>query len=141
MQNGVILFNFGIRKRAENTCAALRDHVVSVINAINGEGTDYLLEVPDFDAIRSGSAILWWVGDFQIMCDDSHKEGVKMIMLSGGKEFNGITISAYTDSTDPSTWKMTLEKNASGNITKGAKVMYETYAKHYQVQDLKGYLS
>lgn len=135
------MFKFGIRKRAENTCAALRDHVVSVINAINGEGTGYLLNVPDLNASRSGSAILWWVGDFQFMCDDSHKEGVKMIMLSGGNEFNGITIYAYTDSIDPSTWNMTLEQNGSGNPAKGAQIMYETYAKHYQLQDIKGYLS
>ena len=134
------MFGFGARKKAQDTCSALRNHIVSVIKQVSDNGADSLLGINDLNANKNGSHILWWVGAFQAGCSDSHRENVQQIMLDGGGEFNGITIYAYTDSIDPSTWKMQLDSNSQGKPTKLARLMYETFAKFYGVQDLRAYL-
>jgi len=133
------MFGFGIKKRAQEGCFALKTHLVSVIRQVNAEGPDSLLKVEELRASKNDDYVMWWVGDFHAMCCDSHKDNVKRVMLDGSGQFNGVTITAYCDSEDPSTWHMDLDDNISGKATKGARIMYETFAKAYGVQDVRGW--
>ena len=134
------MFGFGRKKKVEDVCIVLKDHLIAVIRQVEDLGADSLLKIPSPEIHKSSKGeYTWWIASFQVFCTDSHRDGVKQIMLDGGNEYNGFQLFAYTDSTDTTTWKMQLKGGIHGEPTKNAKLMYETYSRIYGVQDIKGY--
>lgn len=130
----------GRNKEVEDVCILLKDHLISIIKLIKNRGADSLLDLSGLNVNKDFQGdFTWWVSSFQVYCTDSHKDGVKQIMIDTGRNYHGFQLFAYSDSTDTTTWKMQLKGDAlEPKSSKNAKLMYETYGRIYGVQDIKG---